>query len=76
MERKEASKMAGEPCGATRLYSGWLQTAGLEMRGAMRNSAKCETCWHYKPLSSHTCLTESLLTPTYEADTVFLTGNC
>lgn len=33
VERKEASKMAGEPCRATWLQ--WLQTAGLEVIGAM-----------------------------------------
>ena len=36
-------------------YSG--ETAGLGMRGGpTASSAKCETCWQYKPLFSHTCL--------------------
>lgn len=66
-ERKEASKMAGE--------LQWLETAGLGMRRTMWNSAECETCWHCRPLFSRSRLTDSLISPTYEAD-CFMISSC
>ena len=56
-------------------YSG--ETAGLGMRGGpTASSAKCETCWQYKPLFSHTCLINITHLWGRLFLFFFLTGNC